>query len=174
MPLKYLKRKIDNLLTRAVISRIAQDESKGKILCQVLGLADETLSDVEHIQQYGIRSIPLEGGRGILLAYGGSKDNPTLINVDDKRYGKFELQAGDMCIYSMNGAHTIYRGDNIIEIFNGSRTITAGGMTCTINSSGINVVGGDIVADGISLKNHTHTGSPTAPDGPVSNTGTPI
>ena len=160
------------MLTRAVVKIVTQDE--GKVLCQVLGLADEVLDKVEHLQQYGIRSIPLSDSRGILLAYGGSKDNSTLINVDDKRYGKFTLQAGDVCIYSLNGAHTIYRGDDIIEIFDGSRTITAGGMTCTINSSGIDVTGGDIVADGISLKSHTHTGSPTAPTGAVSNTGTPV
>jgi len=157
MPLKYLKRKIDNLLTRAVVDRIMQNDDKGKVICQVLGLADETLSNIEHLQQYGIRSIPLEGSRGVLIAYGGSKDNCSLINVDDKRYGKFTLQSGDVCIYSQNGAHTIYRGDDIIEILDGSKTITVDTMTAVVDSSGITVTNGDVVADGISLKDHTHT-----------------
>lgn len=32
----------------------------------------------------------------------------------------------------------------------------------------------DVVADTVSLKTHTHSGSPTAPTGPVSPTGTPV
>ena len=184
MPFKFLKRKIDNLLTRAVLKRFkvnkdtqewegANEEIKGKLLAQVLGLCDEVRSDVEHLQQYGIRSIPLDGSRGILIAYGGSKDNATLITVDDKRFGQFTLQPGDVCIYSKNGAHTIYRNNDIIEILSGTKTITIGGMVMKIDGSGIEVTGGDIIADGISLKNHVHTGSPTAPDGAVSNTGAP-
>jgi phage baseplate assembly protein V len=192
--LTFLKRKIDNVLTRAVIrgsltSGVLKLED-GKLTIQVEGLAGETRSDVEHLQQYGIRSIPLDGARGILQAYGGNKDNATVTNIDDKRYGRFELQDGDMCVYSLNGAHTIYRGDDIIEILDGTKTITIGGMSVTmtdskheikiggmtalVDSSGITVTGGDVVADGISLKNHTHTGSPTAGTGPVTPTGAPI
>ena len=119
-------------------------------------------------------SIPLEGSRGILIAYGGSKSNASLINVDDKRFGKFTLQPGDVCIYSKNGAHTIYRDNDIIEILSGTKTITIGGMTAVISSAGIEVTGGDIIADGISLKDHKHGGSPSAPDGAVSDTQPPL
>lgn len=168
-----IPQKIANMLTRAVVSLISQDETKGKVICQVLGLADEIKSEVEYLQPYGLRSIPLKGSRGILLAYGGSKSNATMINIDDKRFGKFSLQEGDVCIYSKNGAHTIYRDNDIIEILSGTRTITIGGMTAVISSSGIEVTGGDIIADGISLKNHVHAGSPSAPDGAVSDTGSP-
>ncbi len=182
------KQMIANLLTRAVVNLISQDESKGKIFAQVLGMAGEIRSDVEHLQQYGLRSIPLGGSRGLLVAYGGSKDNATLIVVDDKRYGKFTLQPGDVCIYSKNGAHTIYRGDDIIEILSGEKTITIGsmsittngskheikigGMTAKIDSSGLDVAGGDVVADGISLKGHAHPiSSGSSAPGP---TGLPV
>ena len=183
MPIKFLKRKIDNLATRAVVKRFnvnkdtqewegADEEIKGKLLAQVLGLCDEVRSDVEHLQQYGLRSIPLDGSRGILIAYGGSKDNASLITVDDKRFGQFTLQPGDVCIYSKNGAHTIYRDQEIIETIGDKKTITIGtmtiisdgskheikigGMTANIDSSGLTITNGDVVADGISLKTHTH------------------
>ena len=195
MPIKFLKRKIDNLATRAVVKRFnvnkdtqewegADEEIKGKLLAQVLGLCDEVRSDVEHLQQYGLRSIPLDGSRGILIAYGGNKDNATLITVDDKRFGQFTLQPGDVCIYSKNGAHTIYRNNDIIEILSGTKTITIGGMVMKINSSGLDIQGGNITCSGeitaktggtpIPLSSHKQGGSPTAPDGPISNTGTPI
>jgi len=189
----FLKRKIDNLVTRAVIKLVnfLEGESEwkgveqgGKVVVQVTGLAGEVRSDVEHLQQYGTRSIPLGGGRGILVAYGGSKDNGTMIVIDDKRYGQFTLQPGDMCIYSKNGAHTIYRGDDIIEILDVTRTITIGTMIEIISSSGLDIVDGDITCSGeitakvggtaIALSTHKHNGSATAPDGPVSDTGGPI
>jgi phage baseplate assembly protein V len=178
----FIKRKIDNLLTRAVLTLINQDETKGKILVQVLGMAGEVRSDIEHLQQYGLKSIPLPGSRGLLVCYGGNKDNGTVINVDDKRYGQFSLQPGDVCLYSKNGAHTIYRGDDIIEILDGTKTITIGSMIATFSSTGLNIVG-DITATGeitakttgtaIPLSTHKHTGSPTAPTGAVSPTGSP-
>jgi len=63
--------------------------------------------------------------------------------------------------YTLTGDFTI----NGNTIKNGNLTITgnitiAGGGSGTVNASGctINLSGGDVVADGISLKNHTHTG----------------
>lgn len=61
--------------------------------------------------------------------------------------------------------------DNVSFILTGTSTFTIGGTSITIDSSGITVTSGDIVADGISLKGHTHpiTSGSSAP-GP---TGTP-
>lgn len=52
----------------------------------------------------------------------------------------------------------------------GSIGITSGSMSATIDSTGITVTGGDIVADGISLKTHVHSGVMTGGD----NTGEPV
>ncbi len=179
-----IKQMISNLVTRAVVTLISQDESKGKIFAQVLGLAGEIRSDVEHLQQYGSKSIPFKGARGILIAYGGSKDNATLILVDDKRFGQFDLQEGDYCIYSQNKAHTIYRGDDILETLDGKKLITIGSTTFEFSSTGLKVLGGNIETDqevtaklggtAIGLSTHKQDGSATAPDGPISPTGTPI
>ena len=47
--------------------------------------------------------------------------------------------------------------------------VTIGGMTMLVNSGGVTVTGGDVVADGISLKTHTHGGVTPGPG----NTDTP-
>ena len=57
--------------------------------------------------------------------------------------------------FTING-HTIKNGNltvngNITIVGNGSGTVNASGCT-------VNLTGGDVVADGISLKNHTHGG----------------
>lgn len=173
--IRRVKMMISNLLTRATIKLIVQDESKGKTIVQVSGLSREIRSDIEHIQQYGFRSMPEAGARGIWAAIAGGKSNGSIIVVDDKRYGQFELQVTDTCIYSKNGAHTIYRDNDIIETLSGTRTIKIGGMTMTISSAGINITGGSIVVDGnvtangIALDGHTHpitSGSSAGNTGP--------
>lgn len=95
----------------------------------------------------------------------GELDIPTVITMlgDTYQEGNYvhqgdRNQTGD---YTLTGDFTI----NGNTIKNGNLTITgnitiAGGGSGTVNASGctINLSGGDVVADGISLKNHTHTG----------------
>lgn len=68
--------------------------------------------------------------------------------------------------FTING-HTIKNGNltvngNITIVGNGSRTVNASGCT-------VNLTGGDVIADGVSLKNHTHGGVQTG----GGNTGVP-
>ena len=70
---------------------------------------------------------------------------------DREQTGNYIL-TGD---FTING-HTIKNGNltvngNITIVGNGSGTVNASGCT-------VNLTGGDVVADGISLKNHTHGG----------------
>lgn len=95
----------------------------------------------------------------------GELDIPTVITMLGDTYQEGDYvhqgdrnQTGD---YTLTGDFTI----NGNTIKNGNLTITgnitiAGGGSGTVNASGctINLSGGDVVADGISLKNHTHTG----------------
>jgi hypothetical protein len=95
----------------------------------------------------------------------GELDIPTVITMlgDTYQEGNYvhqgdRNQTGD---YTLTGDFTI----NGNTIKNGNLTITgnitiAGGGSGTVNASGctINLSGGDVVADGISLKNHTHIG----------------
>lgn len=95
----------------------------------------------------------------------GELDIPTVITMlgDTYQEGNYvhqgdRNQTGD---YTLTGDFTI----NGNTLKNGNLTITGnititGGGSGTVNASGctINLSGGDVVADGISLKNHTHTG----------------
>jgi hypothetical protein len=95
----------------------------------------------------------------------GELDIPTVITMlgDTYQEGNYvhqgdREQTGDYVLtgdFTING-NTIKNGDLTIT---GNITIVGGGSS-TVNASGctINLTGGDVVADGISLKNHTHTG----------------
>ena len=72
------------------------------------------------------------------------------------------------------------KNDNTIVIENGSGHIRmAANGTVTINGVTIDVASlvtttNDVIAGTVHLKTHAHVGSPTAPTGPISNTGTPV
>lgn len=81
---------------------------------------------------------------------------------DREQTGNYIL-TGD---FTING-HTIKNGNltvngNITIVGNGSGTVNASGCT-------VNLTGGDVIADGVSLKNHTHKGVQTG----GGNTGVP-
>lgn len=81
---------------------------------------------------------------------------------DREQTGNYIL-TGD---FTING-HTIKNGNltvngNITIVGNGSGTVNASGCT-------VNLTGGDVIADGVSLKNHTHGGVQTG----GGNTGVP-
>ena len=189
MPLKFLKRKVDNLVTRGVLKLIAF--VGGKMIVQISGLAGEVRSDVEHPQQFGFRSKPVEGASVIWLAIGGNKENSMIILIDDKRHGKTpDYEDGESRQYDDQGAfHRIFNGMHFsesdsyewktangdkMEFMDGEFKITIGSTTFEFTSTGLLVTGGGVKANLIDLETHKQTGSPTAPDGPIANTGAPI
>lgn len=95
----------------------------------------------------------------------GELDIPTVITMlgDTYQEGNYEHlgdreQTGDFTLtgdFTTNG-NTIKNGNLTI---NGNITISGGaGGTINASNSTINLTGGDVVADGISLKNHVHPG----------------
>lgn len=173
---RWIKNKVNNVVARAVITAIRQDE--GKLYAQVKELGDNN-SDIELLQQYGFRSMPLPGARGILIAYGGNKDNVTLINADDKRV-KIPLVKGDVVVYNADLSYTKYSGNDIEHVSEDSQKFTVGNSELLIESDGITITvggiayeftasslsagadietsSGDVTAGTVSLKTHLTTG----------------
>ena len=65
---------------------------------------------------------------------------------------------GTVHFESPNGVTFDINGSDMRVVSATSLRVTIGGMNCLINGSGITVTGGDVVADGISLKHHVHGG----------------
>ena len=183
-----MKKQLSNVVTRAVVQTVKQDG--GKIFLQITGRANQVREGVEHLQQYGFRSMPLPGSRGIAHSVGGRLNNCSVATVDDKRFGATPTyEPGESRQYDNEGGHhriftKLHRlqgdayefridDDNKIEFVAGNLKFTVGGEVYTFTSAKLQTTTADIVADTISLKTHPHLGSPSAPDGPVTNTGLP-
>lgn len=188
--IRSIRAKISNMLTRAIVLAIKQTD--GQMFVQVEGLKDDKHSDVEYRQNYGFRSKPPNGARGILLGYGGDKSNLTFILADNKDIETSpEWEDGESRQFddTGNARHRIYSGkqelqaesfqfrindDNVIDFTAGSFKIKVGGEVYEFTSSKLQTTSADVAADTISLQSHLHGGSPTAATGAVSPTQAPI
>lgn len=141
-----LHRRIMLMIGRAVLRAAATDGG-----VQVTLLADETRAGVEHVQPYGLSTRPLGGAEAIILSVGGNRDLPLAVVVDDPRHRPAGLAAGEVCLHAALPAaqHITLLADGTILI-----RATAG---VTIDAPTVEVTG-DVVAGGISLRNHTHGG----------------
>lgn len=122
------------MIGRAIIEAIRQDE--GKIYVQFGGLNGEVVSDAELLSQYGIRSMPRPGSRGVVIAYGGNRDNVTVIAVDDKRV-KIPLAEGEVIVYNDDLSFTKYREGNIEHVSATTQRFTVGDTELLIEPDGI-------------------------------------
>ncbi|MGV1793845.1 phage baseplate assembly protein domain-containing protein [Rhizobium sp. A37_96] len=142
----------------------------------LIGLQDESLSDVEHFESYGLTAVPAASGNdgsaeAIIGFVGGSRSHPVVIAFGDRRSRPKGRAAGDVTLYHYNGAevHLAASGININTAGN-PLTITAGGVTMTISPAGVAIEGGTVTHDGKNIGvDHVHTGVTAGGD----NTGVP-
>lgn len=157
--LDLLRNRIGNMLSRAGVQLV--DDSKKMQIVQIGVLEGETREGCERFQQYGFTSVPLAGAEAVVLFPGGNRDHGLVVAVDDRRYRKTGLAAGEVALYHKDGASILLKADGSVEV-----TAKAGA---------------DIILNGGSAKvsrvgdattGHTHAFSLVAPSGGGAVTGT--
>lgn len=107
-----LKRRVDLMLSRAIIT-LVNDDPKLQGL-QITLLAGEVADDIERFQEYGFSSVPEKGAEAIALAVGGNRNHLVVVATDDRRYRPTGLQAGDVVNYNSAGAKVLLRGPAVL------------------------------------------------------------
>jgi phage baseplate assembly protein V len=154
--MKALIRKINNLLSRGTVT-LTQPAGKLQTL-QVALLDDEAKDGVEHFEPFGFTSNPHPGAEVLAAFIEGDRSHGVIIAAADRRYRLQNLQGGEVAIYDDHGASIALTQTGIIIIGGGHPINISGAATINIASGTVNVTGGDVTADGISLKNHKHGG----------------
>ncbi|MEF3074134.1 phage baseplate assembly protein V [Methylobacter sp. Wu1] len=114
-------------------------------------LLDGEVRDMERFQNYGFTSYPQVGAEVAAVFVGGNRDHGLVLAIDDRRFRLKALQAGEVALYDDQGA--------VIKLSRTGIVINGGGHAINISGAAqVNVTGGDVIADGISLKTHKHGG----------------
>lgn len=99
---------------RGVLNRI--NSSNPIQTAQVAGLADETLQDVEHIQQFGFTSNPPAGTEAIIIPLGGTSTHGIIVATENGNYRIKSLASGEVAVYNQSGASITLKNGKIIDI----------------------------------------------------------
>lgn len=92
---------------------------------QVSGLADETLQDVELMQQFGLTSVPPAGTQVVVLPMGGETTHSIVIATENGSFRVKNLQSGEVAVYDESGSSIILKKGRLIEIDCDTLKITA-------------------------------------------------
>lgn len=132
------------LFAHGVSTLVGNDKVQAKVL------DGEVLDNLARVEPYGFSYHPQPGSQSYLLFPSGDRSYGVAIMVGDKRY-QMDLQSGEVSLHDDIGhSITLMRGG--IAVAGGGHDVTVTGAPTVV------VTGGDVVADGVSLKNHVHSG----------------
>lgn len=170
-PMRALRHLLVNIVSRAVV-KLVDDDAKMQLL-QIEALKGEVRDRAERFQNYGFTSVPLPGAEAVVIFPGGQREHPLVIAVDDRRYRLKALAAGEVALYTDQGDYVHLKRDGNIEIKASTEVVLdvpLVTMTGDLTVNGTVTGETDVIADGISGKNHVHSGVQGGP----SNTGAPV
>ena len=80
---------------RGVINLVNSADGIQKV--QVSGLADETIADVEFMQQFGLTSVPPAGTQVVVIPVGGATTHSVVVATENGSFRVKNLKGGGGC-----------------------------------------------------------------------------
>lgn len=99
---------------RGVLHLVKSADNIQKV--QASGLADETLQDVELMQQFGFTSVPPANTQAVILPIGGQTTHGIVIATENGSFRVKNLQGGEVAIYDESGSRIVLKKGRLIEI----------------------------------------------------------
>lgn len=85
-------------------------------LAQVSGLADETLQDVELMQQFGFTSAPPASSEVVVIPVGGKTTHSVIVATENGAFRVKGLKEGEVAVYDQSGSSIILKQGKLVEI----------------------------------------------------------
>lgn len=117
--------------------------------------------DLEIMHPYGFLSVPDDDGAvGVALAIGGDEGDMVILPLANPSQRMGGLGKGDVGIANKFGDRMIIKASGGINLqAANSITFQVGGVTMTLDATGLNINGGSIKHDGVVIdKTHKHKG----------------
>lgn len=83
---------------------------------QVSGLADETIQDLELMQQFGFTSVPPAGTQAVVIPIGGKTTHGIIVATENGSFRVKNLKSGETAIYDSSGSTIILKNGRVIDI----------------------------------------------------------
>jgi bacteriophage Mu gp45 protein len=83
---------------------------------QASGLSDETLQDVEMMQQFGFTSVPPANTQAVIIPIGGQTSHGIVISTENGSFRVKNLQGGEVAVYDESGSSIVLKKGRLIEI----------------------------------------------------------
>ena len=181
-----IKRKIFLIIGKAILTAVNNSGKTQKI--QITGLKNETITDIERFQEYGLETYPRTDSEAeaVVAFINGNRDQGFVLCVHDRANRPTDLLEGNVRLYdynnnkitlSDNGIKIEDKNNNVIELKSGEINIT--GTNINLLGADEAFLKGDTFDTWITgtLKTifdaHTHTGV-TAGGGTSGTTATPL
>ncbi|GBR00554.1 phage baseplate assembly protein [Acetobacter oeni] len=162
-----LFRRIQGLFQLGSVT-VAGDDSGDAQKAQVTVSGQAVRGGLPVVQDYGFSAVLPAGVDALIFSLSGDATSGVIVGTLDKKNRPKNLKPGQVCLFTQAGDQILLdNGDDGI-------TITPKGGTVLINGNchitGKLTVDGDVVAAGISLDDHTHSGVEAGSD----DTGKPV
>lgn len=118
---RFFSSRINNLLARGVAKLF---ESSGN--WQVTLLKGETLSGIEHPQEFGFASKAPNGGTVYTISFGGQRENTVAILIS-KSDGRPDIEQGQVALHDESGTCILLDGNGTVRIKNATKFIVEDG-----------------------------------------------
>lgn len=166
-----LRRRVDNMVARAVL-RLVYDDAALQAL-QIEVLRGEIRDQVERFQEYGLTSHPHPGAEAVVVFASGDRSHGLVVAVDDRRYRPQGLEQGEVALYTDEGDYILLKRGRVIEVVAGAKldvtapeVVVAASTSVTLDTPTVTCTGVLNVPNGL-----VTAGAGLTVTGPLTNNG---
>lgn len=169
-----IKNRMFMMLARGIVKAVRNTEGTQKL--QIVALADETIDNIERLQEYGLETYPDADAEAFAAFVGGNREIGVVLVTHDRRYRPKTLASGEVMVYTKFGQSIHLKADGSIVLSESGgvkATLSAGVITLEAGTVNVGATGGKTVALQSIMdlfNNHTHSylpgpgaATPTAP-----------
>lgn len=139
--LAQVRHRVAMMLARGLL--LATDDDRKVQTIQASFLSDETLTDIERFQNYGVTSHAPIGSEVLTLFLGGNRDHGISFAVGDRQYRLKGLSQGEVALYDDQG-QVVHIKRNGVSIAAKNIHLNAAG-TVRIEGDGVEIHGREYV-----------------------------
>ena len=96
-----IKNRMFMMLARGIVKAVRNTEGTQKL--QIVALADETIDNIERLQEYGLETYPDADAEAFAAFVGGNREIGVVLVTHDRRYRPKTLASGEVMLYTKFG-----------------------------------------------------------------------